>query len=141
MNQSTHESFVRDESSGHSSDRTFGLVIAGALALLALINFWHHGRLWPWELSAAVLFLLAARLRPSSLHPLNLVWMKLGLLLHRVVNPIVMGLVFFGAIWPTGLVMRLRGRDLLRLKRESASDTYWIAREPGPQPETMRDQF
>jgi hypothetical protein len=67
--------------------------------------------------------------------------MRLGLLLHRIVNPIVMGLLFFGTIWPTGLVMRLRGRDLLRLKREPASETYWIAREPGPQPETMRDQF
>ena len=46
--------------------------------------------------------------------------MKLGLLLHRIVNPIVMGLLFYGTIWPTGLVMRLRGRDLLRLKREPA---------------------
>jgi len=115
--------------------------MAGALALLALINGWHDERLWRWELAAAVLFLLAAGIKPSSLHPLNLIWMKLGLLLHRIVNPIVMGLLFFGTIWPTGLVMRLRGRDLLRLKREPASDTYWIAREPGPQPETMRDQF
>jgi hypothetical protein len=52
-----------------------------------------------------------------------------------------MGLLFFGTIWPTGLIMRMRGRDLLRMRREPASDTYWIAREPGPQPETMRDQF
>ncbi len=141
MNQSTHENFSRDEAASPGSGRTFGLVMAGALALLALINGWHHGRLWRWELAAAVLFLLAATIKPSSLHPLNLIWMKFGLLLHRIVNPIVMGLLFFGTIWPTGLVMRLRGRDLLRLKREPASDTYWIAREPGPQPETMRDQF
>jgi hypothetical protein len=52
-----------------------------------------------------------------------------------------MGLLFFGTIWPTGLVMRLRGRDLLRLEREPASNSYWIARPPGPQPETMKDQF
>jgi len=142
MNQSTHENFSRDEaSSPGSSDRTFGLVMAGALALLALINGWHHGRLWPWEFSAAMLFLLAAWLKPASLNPLNRLWMKLGLLLHKIVNPLVMGLLFYGTIWPTGLVMRMRGRDLLRLKREPASDTYWIARTPGPQPETMRDQF
>jgi hypothetical protein len=142
MNQSTHESFSRDEaSSPGSSDRTFGLVMAGFLALLSLVNGWHHGRLWPWELAAAVLFLLAAWLKPAALNPLNRLWMKLGLLLHKIVNPIVMGLLFYGTIWPTGLVMRMRGRDLLRLKREPASDTYWIARPPGPQPETMRDQF
>jgi len=115
--------------------------MAGALALLAFVNGWHHGRLWPWELTLAGLFLSAAWLRPALLNPLNRLWMKLGLLLHRIVNPIVMGLLFYGTIWPTGLVMRMRGRDLLRLKHEPDADTYWIARPPGPLPETMRDQF
>src|SRR5437868_404113 len=141
MNQSTHESFSRDETAAPgSSDRTFGLVMAGFLALLALINGWHAGRLWPWELALAVLFLAATLIKPAVLHPLNRLWMKLGLLLHHIVNPIVMGLLFFGTIWPTGAIMRMRGRDLLRLKREPAANSYWIAREPGPQPETMKDQ-
>jgi len=141
MNQSTHESFVREEAAGPGSDRSFGLVMAAALALVGMFNWWHQGHLWPWLLLAGALFAVAAWLRPPSLRPLNLVWMKLGLLLHRIVNPIVMGLLFYGTILPTGLVMRLRGRDLLRLKREPASDSYWIARPPGPAPETMRDQF
>ncbi|WP_244550085.1 hypothetical protein [Bradyrhizobium sp. cf659] len=63
------------------------------------------------------------------------------MLLHRIVNPIVMGLLFYGTILPTGLVMRLRNRDLLRLKREPDAESNWIARTPGPAPETMRDQF
>jgi hypothetical protein len=141
MNQSTHENFNREEASAPGSDRTFGLVMAAALALIGVINAWHHGRAWSWELAAAVLFLASALLKPSVLNPLNQLWMKLGLLLHKIVNPIVMGLLFFGTIWPTGLVMRMRGRDFLRLKREPAADTYWIARPPGPMPETMRDQF
>jgi hypothetical protein len=141
MNQSTHENFNREEASAPGSDRTFGLVMAAALALVGVINFWHHGRVWPWELTAAVLLLAAAWLKPPLLHPLNRLWMKLGLLLHRIVNPIVMGLLFYGTIWPTGLVMRMRGRDLLRLRREPSANTYWIARPPGPKPETMRDQF
>jgi len=141
MPQSTHESFVRQEAAKPGSDRTFGLVMAGALTVLALLNGWHHGQLWPWEATAAALFLLATFLMPSALHPLNRLWMKLGLVLHRAVNPIVMGLLFFGTIWPTGLIMRLRGRDLLRLKRDPLSDSYWIVRSPGPAPETMRDQF
>ena len=141
MAQLTHESFVRDEVTTPGSDRTFGLVMAGALAVLALFNGWHHGRLWPWMLLAAALFLVLGLLRPSLLHPLNRLWMMLGLLLHKIVNPIVMGLLFYGTILPTGLVMRLRGRDLLRLKRDPAAETYWIKRTPGPAPETMKDQF
>jgi hypothetical protein len=141
MNQSTHESFARDEAAAPGSDRTFGLVMAAALAVVSLLNGWHLGRLWPWTSVAAVLFLLAAWLAPSSLRPLNRLWMKLGLILHKIVNPIVMGLLFYGTILPTGLIMRLRGRDLLRLKRDPAADSYWITRTPGPAPETMRDQF
>lgn len=141
MNQSTHENFNRDEATSPGSDRTFGLVMAAALALVGAVNFHHSGRLWPWELVLAVLFLAAALLKASLLNRLNRLWMKFGLVLHRIVNPIVMGLLFYGTIWPTGIVMRMRGRDLLRLKREPSSDTYWIARAPGPQPETMRDQF
>jgi len=51
-------------------------------------------------------------------------------------------LVFFGTVLPTGLIMRLMGKDLLRLKREPEADSYWIRRRPpGPAPETMKDQF
>src|SRR6516225_5475358 len=125
MKQSTHESFVRDDKDSPGSDRTFGLVMAAALGVLGLFNGWHHGRLWPWLLPVAALFLVAAWLKPALLNPLNRLWMKLGLLLHRVVNPIVMGLLFYGTIFPTGLVMRLRGRDLLRLRRDPAAETYW----------------
>jgi hypothetical protein len=141
IKQSTHESFTREEPVVPGSDRTFGLVMAAALALVSVANGWHLGRLWPWTSIAALLFGLAAWLRPSSLRLLNRLWMMLGLLMHKVVNPIVMGLLFYGTILPTGLVMRLRGRDLLRLKREPDAPTYWIARAPGPRPETMRDQF
>lgn len=141
MNQSTHENFDREEASSPGSDRTFGLVMAGALTFAAFMNGRHAGRLWPWELTLAALFLAAAAIKPPLLNPLHRLWMKLGLVLNKIVNPIVMGLLFYGTIWPTGLVMRLRGRDLLRLKREPASSTYWIARAPGPLPESMKDQF
>jgi hypothetical protein len=113
--------------------------MAGALALLAAINLWHAGRSWPWEAILAAAFLAAAIIKPSLLHPLNRLWMRLGLLLHKIVNPIVMGLLFYGTIWPTALVMRRR--DLLRLKREPGANSYWITRQPGPLPETMKDQF
>ena len=141
MQQDTHESFSRHDDTAMGSERSFGIVMAVALGVVALINWWHVGRVWPWLGGLAVLFLAAALIHARVLRPLNLVWFKFGLLLHHIVNPIVMGLLFYGTIWPTGAVMRMRGRDLLRLKREPASNSYWIAREPGPQPETMRDQF
>jgi|SRR5579871_1986960 len=141
MKSSFHENFNRDDAAVPGSDRNFGLVMAGALSLLSLLNGWHHGRLWPWMGSAAVAFAASALTRSQALRPLNLAWIKLGLLLHKIMNPIVMGVLFFGAIWPTGFVMRMRGADLLRLEREPELNSYWIARSPGPSPETMRDQF
>ena len=142
MEQSTHEAFSRDEKVVAGSDRSFGLVMAGALAIVTALNVWHNGRIWPWSSTIAVQFLAASLLRPSILHPLNLIWMKLGLLLHHIVNPIVMGLLFYGTVLPTGIVMRLMGRDLLRLRREPDAASYWIVRTPpGPAGDTMRDQF
>jgi hypothetical protein len=142
MKQATHEVFSRDEAVVAGSDRTFGLVMAGAFAAVTALNLWHAGRLWPWTGGLAVLLLAAGMLRPALLHPLNLVWLKFGLLLHRIVNPVVMALLFFGTVWPTGLVMRALGKDLLRLKRQPDADSYWIVRTPpGPLPETMKDQF
>jgi hypothetical protein len=140
--QSTHEVFARSEDVVAGSDRSFGLVMAAVLAVVTSLNVWHSGRLWPWTGGLAVLLLAAGLLRPSVLHPLNLIWLKFGLLLHRLVNPAVMALLFYGTVLPTGLIMRMMGKDLLRLKRQPAADSYWIARKPpGPSPGTMRDQF
>jgi hypothetical protein len=142
MEQSTHEAFSRDEKIVAGSDRSFGLVRSVALTAVTLLNAWHAGRIWPWTGGVALLFLAAALLRPSILHPLNLLWLKFGLLLHRIVNPVVMALLFYGTVLPTGIVMRLMGRDLLRLKLMPDADSYWIVRTPpGPAAETLKDQF
>jgi len=142
MEQSTHERLSRGELVVPGSERSFGFVMAAALALLSAVNWWYGGAWWPWVGSLAVLFLIAALAYPPVLGPINRAWFRLGLLLHAVINPIVMGLVFFTAVTPTGWIMRLRGKDLLRLKREPDRDSYWIARQPpGPAPATLKDQF
>lgn len=139
---STHEAFERDEEIVAGSDRSFGLVMAGAFAAVTALNAWHAGRIWPWTAGLAAAFLIAVLLKPAVLNPLNRIWLKFGLLLHRIVNPVIMALLFYGTVLPTGLVLRAMGRDLLRLKREPDADSYWIARAPpGPSPETMKDQF
>ena len=142
MAQSTHEVFTREDKIEAGSDRSFGLVMATAFAAVSLLNGWHVGRVWPWTGGVAALLLAAALLRPAWLHPLNRLWLKFGLLLHSVVNPVVMALLFYGTVLPTGLVMRALGKDLLRLKRRPDAASYWIVRQPpGPAPETMKDQF
>jgi saxitoxin biosynthesis operon SxtJ-like protein len=142
MRNSSHEVFSREETTIPGSDRTFGLVMAGAFAVVTAFNGWHGGRFWPWTCGLATLFLATALVRPVLLNPLNRAWLKFGLLLHRIVSPLVMALIFYGTVWPTGLVMRMLGKDLLRLKRQPDAASYWIKRQPpGPAPETMKDQF
>ena len=139
---STHEVFSREEKIVAGSDRSFGLVMAGAFALLTALNGWHAGRIWPWTAALAAAFLVAALLRPALLNPLNHLWLKFGLLLHKIVNPVIMALLFYGTVLPTGLIARAMGKDLLRLKRAPDATSYWIVRTPaGPAPETMKDQF
>src|SRR5262245_20528258 len=125
---STHESFAREDHTQAGYERSFGIVMAVLFALLAALNLWHEGRVWPYLAGLAALFLAAAYLWPASLKPLNKLWFRFGLLLHAVVSPLIMGLLFYVAVWPTGVVMRAMGRDLLRLKREPDSDSYWIVR-------------
>ena len=125
-----------------SSDRSFGLVFAGVFALLAAYNWWHARAAWPLYLAVAFAFLALALLRPNVLSPLNRVWTKLGLVLGMIVSPIVLGLLFFLVVTPVGLLMRLMGKDPLRLRRDSGAGSYWIVREPpGPPGDSMGEQF
>ena len=140
--QSTHESLTREAQVAPGSERLFAIVMTVALALLGTINWWHNGRVWPWFGGIAVLFIVVGYLVPTALKPFNWLWFKLGLVLHALINPIVMGLLFYGVVLPTGLVLRVMGKDPLRLKYTPERDSYWIIRKPpGPAPETMKDQF
>ncbi len=142
MTETFHESYSRDEAVIGSSDRSFGIVMTAAFGLVSLLNWWHGGRSWPWTSGIAALCLAVALFYPAILRPFNRLWLKFGLLLHKVVNPIVMALVFFGTVLPTGLIMRALGKDPLRLKGRPNANSYWIERRPpGPSPESMKDQF
>ena len=137
-----HENFAREDHAAPGSERSFALLMAAVLALLGGINGWHNGRLWPWLGSGTALFVIFGWYFPAALKPLNRLWFEFGLLLHRVVNPIVMGVVFYGAVVPTGLLMRALRKDPLRLAIEPDRSSYWIERRPpGPEPQTMKDQF
>jgi hypothetical protein len=122
-----------------ASDRSFGFLVGAAFLLLGLVPaIRHHDvRLW-MVILGGVLLVLAAAL-PRSLREIKRAWLFFGFLIGLVVSPVVLGVLFYGAITPRGWVMRLFGRDCLRLRSDPALATYW--RERTEPPSSMSDQF
>ena len=124
------------------SERSFGLVFAGVFLLLALWPLFERASPRTWAIGVAAAFALCAWLAPRVLAPLNRIWFRFGELLHRIVSPIALGVIFFGVVTPYAVVMRLFGRDALLLRKGSARPSYWVRREPpGPPPDSFHNQF
>jgi len=122
-------------------DRPFGLTVGGILLAIAIFLFLYRGS---WSNALAIpggLLVLFALAYPRLLHPLNKLWAALGVFLGKVVTPVVMFLVFATALVPIGAVLRLLGKRPLGLTKQDVS-TYWIVRSPpGPEPESLENQF
>ena len=137
-----HEDFDRQDEIKPSSDRGFGLVIATVFLIVAFWPVLHAEPIRWWALSFAAVFAVLALLWTAALAPLNKFWTKLGALLYRIVNPVVMAVLFYLTVTPIALLMRMLGKDPLRLRRDPDAASYWIDRTPpGPAPETMKNQF
>lgn len=137
-----HENYARDRIVQTSSNRSLGIVFATVFALVALLPLLSGGSARAWAIIPAAAFLAVALVFPAGLTPLNRWWTRFGLLLHRIVSPLVLGIMFFFVVTPIGLVMRALGKDPLRLRLDQAAPSYWIDRAPpGPAPETFKDQF
>ncbi|MDV7340839.1 SxtJ family membrane protein [Terasakiella sp. A23] len=136
--QSTHEIET-------SSDRSFGLTVGGILALIEAYRLWSNETLDTLGivlLAIAAPLLLFGLIYPKILAPLNKAWIKLGFIMFKIVNPIIMFLIYVLTIVPIGLIMRLFGKDPMRMKLEPDAKSYWIERDPaGPSPESMKNQF
>lgn len=125
-----------------STDRNFGLVMFTFFTILALLPLRHDEPIRLWAAIPASAFLIFALFAPKALHQLNIAWMRFGVLLSKIVSPIALGIVFFLAITPFAMVMRLFGKRPLDLKIDRAASSYWKSRTPpGPAPESMKDQF
>ncbi|MFZ1413396.1 MAG: hypothetical protein WAS73_02285 [Defluviicoccus sp.] len=143
--RATHEDITAHTEIKGGSDRGFGLTVGGILAAIGLVRGALGAGLDVWTVGlvgvGSVLVGLAL-VAAGTLAPLNRAWTILGLVLFRVVNPVVLFLIFVITVVPTGLIMRGLGRDLLRLRRDPAVSSYWIERQPpGPDPEGLRNQF
>jgi len=124
------------------SNRSFGWVFTAFFTLVGAYSLWRGGTVYPWSFGLAAVISVVTIARPEWLAPLNRLWMKFGELLHRVVSPVVLGVIFYGVFTPVGFVMRMARRDTMKRKFEPTAPTYWIRRSPpGPAVDSFRDQF
>lgn len=136
----SHESFDRKAELVVGSDKKFGYVFAVVFFLLGIssliITF--YLRLFLFALS--LLFLAAALLNPSVLHPVNKLWMRFGLLLNKIISPVILAVLFFAVFMPVGLILRLFRKDILNLRLDKSLKSYWID-STQTLPTSMKDQF
>jgi hypothetical protein len=130
MKGNSHESFESLVPEKVASERSFGYTVGGIFAALSLIwAYTGHYPYW-WALIPAVPLIGLAAVQPSLLAPLNKLWFKLGMLLGRIVSPIVLGIIYYLWITPIAFLMRTAGKKFLALDFEPEAKSYWIIREP-----------
>ena len=130
---------VSHVSTEQSSEKSFGVVFSIVFLIVALYPLINSESLRIWALVVSIIFFLLAFLAPKILVLPNKLWFKFGLLVGSIVAPIVMTLIYFVTVLPTGLIMRLLGKDLLKQKLDKNAKSYWIERE---QPMgSMKNQF
>ena len=121
-----------------SSNRSFGIVFFVVFLLIALYPLTYGGEIRIWSLIISIIFLILGLLNSKILAPLNKIWFKFGILLGRIVSPLIMGIIFFLVVTPIGFIMRLLGKDVLNLKYNK-NKSYWIEKN-GPKSK-MKNQF
>ena len=120
------------------SNKSFGIVFFIFFLIIALYPLVNEESIRIWAVILSVLFLILGLINSQALTPLNILWFKFGILLGKIISPIVMGLVFFLVVTPTGIIMRLLKKDLLKLKKNKLN-TYWINRSESKS--DMKNQF
>jgi hypothetical protein len=133
MAEGLHEEFSREHAVERASNKRFGLVVGGIAVAFGCIRAWWHSEIgWVSGVLIAIglVLIVAALIKPDVLEGVHRGWMKLGLLLHKITNPIFLGGMYVIAIVPTGLMMRAFGLDPMG-RRRPRGDTYWIARDKG----------
>ena len=121
-----------------SSNKSFGLVFFVVFLLISLYPLLNDENVRLWSLIVSIIFLVLGILNSVLLSPLNKLWFKFGILLGKIISPIIMGIIFFLVVTPIGLIMRLLGKDVLNLKYNDYK-SYWIEKT-GPKSK-MKNQF
>ena len=122
-----------------SSNRSFGLLFFVIFLVISLWPLTSEGSIRIWSVIISSVFLILGLLNSKLLTPFNQLWFKFGMILGAIVSPIVMGIVFFLVVTPTGFILRIMGKDLLNKKYDKEKKTYWIKRDASIG--TMKRQF
>ena len=110
-----------------SSNRSFGIVFFILFFIIAIFPLLSDGNIRVWSAALSIIFLILGLMNSSILYPLNKIWFKFGILLGKIVSPIVLGVIFFFVVTPIGILMKILGKDLLNLKNNNEK-SYWIKR-------------
>ncbi len=121
-----------------SSNRSFGFLFAFVFSLVAFWPILNQNEIRVWSLIIAIAFLILGFLNSKLLTPLNKIWFRFGIFLGNFISPIIMGIIFFFVVTPTGLIMKLFNRDLINLKK-SNKKSYWIEKKDIKS--SMKNQF
>ena len=108
-----------------SSNKSFGVVFFIVFLIIGIYPLLSQNEVRLWSLIISIIFLILGLLNSKLLTPLNKIWFKFGILLGKIVSPLVMGLIFFFVVTPIGILMRILKKDLLNLKFNKKT-TYWI---------------
>ena len=122
-----------------SSNRSFGIVFFLVFFLIGIWPAFSNESIRLWIIILSLIFLALGLINSNVLTPLNKVWYKFGILLGKIISPIVMLIIFFLVITPTGIILRIFKKDILQLKTNKKKDTYWINRDQ--KIGTMRKQY
>jgi len=112
--------------SGRKQLREFGLTLGVVLGIVAAVQAWHNKETWIYFAVSSALFMGLSFIAPFILKPLQKIWMGLAIVLGWFVSRIILGILFYGVVTPTGIIVRLSGRDLLNRKLDPKAPTYWI---------------
>lgn len=122
-----------------SSEKNFGIIFGIVFLIIAFYPVFNNSGIRYWSLYIAITFILMAFFMPKILKYPNHLWFLIGILLGKIVSPVIMGLVFYITITPTGLIMRFLGKDILKQKFEKNNHSYWVDRKNLPT--SMKNQF
>ena len=120
------------------SNRNFGIVFAIVFLIISLWPLLSQNEIRFWSLIVSIIFLTLGLINSKLLLPLNKIWFKFGIFLGNFIAPIVMGVIYFFVVTPTGLIMKMLGKDLLNLKK-SNKDSYWIKKDNSNS--SLKNQF
>ena len=138
----THENIIEKQDIQIGSNKSFGIVFAVVFFVIALWPLMDEGNFRVWALVTGIILFLISFIYPSIYKPFNYIWFKFGLLLGKIVTPLVMGFLYFFTITPTALIMRTLKKRPLDLEFDDSLDSYWKYRDPpGPSSESMKNQF